>query len=65
MILDIFLSDNKSELLFKLDYFVIYVGVSMRSLSEDSSDKYTGDIVDVSDYYRYWLKLSSIIYIIL
>ena len=53
MILGILLSNNKSKSLSESDCSVIYIGVFMRSLSEDSSDKYISNIIDIFSRYKY------------
>ena len=53
MILDVLLSINESKLLLEFTNPVIWIDVFIKSLSDGSSDRYTGDIVGVFNRYRY------------
>ena len=53
MILGILLLINESKLLLELRCSMICVSVVINSLSDDSSDKYTGGIIGISGHYKY------------
>ena len=65
MILDILLLIDESKSLSESSSPVVWINISIKSLSDGSSDKYISDIIDVSDYYRYRLKFFLIICIVL
>ena len=65
MILNVLLLIDESKLLIESNSFVIRIDISIKSLFDGVSDKYTDSIVGVSDRCRYQLKFSLVICIIL
>ena len=53
MILGILLLIDESELLLLSIGPVVWIGVLIRFLSDDFSDGYLGDTIDISDCYKY------------
>ena len=65
MILSILLLIDESELLLDSCGSVIWIDISIKSLSDKSLDEYTGNIVSVFGHYRYRLKFFLVICMVL